>query len=404
MLHRTPDARDAGERDIMSLHQAASPKSSDGEARSFQRTEAPSPPPERPEAEQRNATEGSAVKPSFASRVRQHWVAAALAILALVAVIVGAVSWYLESHHFETTDDAFIDGHSVAISPQVAGYIVDVPVTDNQGVHPGDLLAVIDQRDYVSAVQQAQALIEQGEAGVSSARAQIEAQKAQVNQSEKQIDEARAALNFSRDQDARAQDLVKKGAGTVQNAQQTASDLISKQAALAAAVAANIAAQRQIDVLQAQVKTGQAQVMQAQAQKTTAQANLSRTQLRATIDGRVTRLTAALGASAAQGQALMILVPTDLWVTANFKETQLADMRPGQPVDIEIDAYGKTLPGHVDSIQGGSGTAFSLLPAENATGNYVKIVQRVPVKLTFDKPPEIALGPGMSVVPRVRVR
>src|SRR6202034_2451958 len=135
-----------------------------------------------------------------------------------------------------------------------------------------------------------------------------------------------------------------------------------------------------------------------------AAADLARTELRATADGRVTKLTAAVGALAAPGQSIMVVVPLDIWVTANFKESQLADMRIGQPVDIEIDALGKTFPGHVDSVQAGSGTAFSLLPAENATGNYVKIVQRVPVKITIDElPKDVTLGPGMSVSPVVRI-
>jgi membrane fusion protein (multidrug efflux system) len=136
-----------------------------------------------------------------------------------------------------------------------------------------------------------------------------------------------------------------------------------------------------------------------------AEANLSRTIITAPVAGRVTRLTAAKGAYAAVGQALMMFVPRDIWLTANFKETQLDHMRPGQPVEIFIDAYpDRTFKGHVDSVQSGSGTAFSLLPAENATGNYVKIVQRVPVKIVFDTPPDVQLGPGMSVVPTVKVR
>ena len=163
-------------------------------------------------------------------------------------------------------------------------------------------------------------------------------------------------------------------------------------------------AQKQLGVLQASKVSDEAQVRQAQAQADQASANLSRVTLRAPVAGRVTALTAAEGVYAAQGQTLMILVPTELWVTANFKETQLADIRPGEPVDIEIDAYGRTFPGRVDSIQAGSGTAFSLLPAENATGNYVKVVQRVPVKIVFDKQPDVVIGPGMSVVPSVRLK
>ncbi len=337
-------------------------------------------------------------------KLRAHKIAVIVTIAIFLVALIAGVIWYLHARHFENTDDAFIDGHPVAVSPEVTGNIVSVPVTDNQVVHAGELLAEIEPRDYSAAVQQAQAQIEQAQASIDSSAAQIEAQKAQVHQAEKQVEEAQAALSYAHDQDARAQDLVRRGAGTVQNAQQSASDLISKQAALDAAAAARVAAERQVGVLEAQVNSAKAQRDQAQAQKATAEANLTRTQLHATVDGRVTRLTAAVGAAATPGQALMILVPIDLWVTANFKETQLTDMRPGQPVDIEIDAYGRTFPGHVDSIQAGSGTAFSLLPAENATGNYVKVVQRIPVKLTFDTRPDVEIGPGMSVVPSVRVR
>ena len=147
-----------------------------------------------------------------------------------------------------------------------------------------------------------------------------------------------------------------------------------------------------------------AQREQADGQKAQADANETRTILHATVDGRVTRLTGAVGQVASAQSALMIVVPLKIWVTANFKETQLALMKVGQPVSIEIDAFGRSLPGHVDSIQAGSGTAFSLLPAENATGNYVKVVQRIPVKITFDQDPDLELGPGMSVVPTVTVR
>jgi len=355
-------------------------------------------------AEGESPDDGDEKDTSIWSKLRAHKIAVIVTIAVLLAAIIAGIIWYLNARHFENADDAFIDGRPVAISPEVTGNIVSVPVTDNQIVHAGDLLAEIDPRDYQAALLRAEAQIEQAEASIESSAAQIEAQKAQVNQAEQQVEEAQAALSFSRDQNARAQDLIQRGAGTVQNAQQTASDLISKKAALDAAIASRVAAERQISVLEAQIKSGKAQRAQAQAQKATAEANLTRTQLHATVDGRVTRLTAAVGAAAVPGQALMILVPLKLWVTANFKETQLADMRPGQPVDIEIDSYGKTYPGHVDSIQAGSGTAFSLLPAENATGNYVKVVQRVPVKITFDKLPDVEIGPGMSVVPSVRVR
>lgn len=322
----------------------------------------------------------------------------------LVAVIAATIIWYLDARHYESTDDAFVDGRPVLVSPQVTGNIVAVAVTDNQLVRNGDLLAKIDPRDYQAAVDQADAQIRQTEATLKNLDAQTTAQQAQIEQATKQVTEAQAALQFSQDENTRYQDLVRTGAGTVQRAQQARSDLDSKQAAFAAANAAVIAAKAQISVLAAQKDAASAQRDQYRAQKAQAEANLGRTELHATVDGRIAKLTAAVGALASPAQALMVVVPLENWITANFKETQLALMRVGQPVSVEVDAFGRTFPAHVDSIQSGSGTAFSLLPAENATGNYVKVVQRVPVKIVFDQPPDVELGPGMSVVPTVTVR
>jgi membrane fusion protein, multidrug efflux system len=344
-------------------------------------------------------------RPSLRERARRHpLLIAAVVIAALIAIVIG-VLWWLNASHYEYTDDAFIDARTVTISSQVSGAIVDVPVTDNQIVDAGGVLARIDQRDYVAAVDQAKGQVEQAQASVANLAAQISAQQARVDQAQKQVTEAQGALTFSQQQNRRAQELVQKGAGTVQNAQQTSADLIQKQAALSAAQANLVAAQKQIAVLQTQQDMAKAQVDQARASQDTAEANLARTVITAPVNGQVTHLTAAKGQYAQAGQALMMFVPTEKWVTANFKETQLTNMRPGQPVDIRIDAYpGRTFRGRVDSIQAGSGTAFSLLPAENATGNFVKVVQRVPVKIVFDAPPDVYLGPGMSVVPTVKVR
>lgn len=336
---------------------------------------------------------------------RKHPVALLAGALLLVAAIAAGVLWYLDARHFESTDDAFIDARPVNVSAEVTGNLVSVPVTDNQVVHAGDVLARIDDRNYVAAVESAQGQIDGAQASFENFDAQVSAQKSQVKQAEQQVTQAQAALDYARNQDERAQQLVKNGYGTVQQAQQTASDLLQKTASLDAAQASRNAAEKQIGALKAQRRNAEAQVEQAKAQKATADADLTRTVIHATADGRVTRLTGAVGFVATQGQALMVLVPLDVWVTANFKETQLADVRPGQPVDVSIDAYGgRTYPAHVDSVQSGSGTAFSLLPAQNATGNYVKVVQRVPVKLTFDQRPDVQLGPGLSVVPSVRVR
>jgi membrane fusion protein (multidrug efflux system) len=212
-------------------------------------------------------------------------------------------------------------------------------------------------------------------------------------------------LQFARQENTRYQQLVQRGAGTEQRAQQAASELQQRQAAYDAAEAGRVAAVKQIPVLKTQRDAAVGQRGQAQAQQDLAEVNLTRTTIRAPADGRVAKVTAAKGLYAQPGQTLMMFVPNDVWVTANFKETQLALMRPGQHVDIEIDAFpDRSFSGHVDSIQSGSGTAFSLLPVENATGNYVKVVQRVPVKIVFDQQPDVLLGPGMSVVPTVTVR
>lgn len=352
-------------------------------------------------------TDGREQRPSdgIKGAFRKHPIAMIVCLGLIVVGVIAGIVWYLHARHYESTDDAFIDSRPVLISPQVTGSIVSVNVTDNQVVKTGDLLATIDARNYKAAVDQANAQIRQNEATAKNFEAQIAAQKAQVEQATQQVTEAASALKFATDENTRYQDLVQKGAGTVQRAQQASSDLNGKQAAFDAANAAKVSAERQIDVLNAQKVGAAAQLDQSKAQKDRADADLQRTELRATVDGRVAKLTAAVGALAAPGQAIMIVVPLDIWITANFKESQLADMRVGQPVDIKIDAFGgRSFSGKIDSVQAGSGTAFSLLPAENATGNYVKVVQRVPVKITFDQRPDIELGPGMSVVPTVTVR
>jgi len=316
-----------------------------------------------------------------------------------------AVAWWLHARNYESTDDAFIDARTVQISAPVAAAIVDVPVTDNQVVEAGAELVRLDDRDYVAQRDQGQAQVNQAEASVVNLNAQIAAQQAKVDQANKQVAQAQATLTFARQQAERYQQLASHGSGTVEQAQQYASQLQQNEAGLAASQANADATQKQVSVLQAQRDLAYGQLAQAHATLEQAQANLARTIITAPVAGRVTKLMAAKGGYAAVGQTLMMFVPREVWVTANFKETQLNHMRPGQPVEIAIDAYpDRTFTGHVDSVQSGSGTAFSLLPAENATGNYVKIVQRVPVKIVFDQPPDVLLGPGMSVVPTVKVR
>jgi membrane fusion protein, multidrug efflux system len=342
---------------------------------------------------------------SWLDRMRQRRRTILTVTVLIIAAIVAVVAYWLNTSGYESTDDAFIDARTVSISAQVGAAIVDVPVTDNQLVEPGTVLVRLDDRDYRAQVDAADAQVDQAKASLANIDAQVAAQQARIDQADRQTAQAQAALTFAQQQEQRYTALVKNGAGTVEQAQQYASNLVQAEANYAAAQANAVATQKQLPVLKAQREVAQAQWEQARATREQADANLSRTSITAPVAGRVTRLTAAKGNYAAVGQALMMFVPRDVWVTANFKETQLLTVKPGDPVDIRIDTYPhRTFQGHVDSIQAGSGTAFSLLPAENATGNFVKIVQRVPVKIVFDTPPDVLLGPGMSVIPTVRTK
>ena len=328
-----------------------------------------------------------------------------LAALLLASVAGGGWLYWDNARHYETTDDAFIAARQFAIAPKVAGYLTAVPVTDNQHVTAGEVIARIDDRDYRTTFNQANAQVASGEAGIQNINAQLVVQQAQIDADQAQVVQAQAALVFAGQQAVRYKDLAKTGAGTVQDAQQYGSQLIQRHAAVDAAEAQLKVAQRQIETLKAQRESAVAALAQALAQREQAQLNLSYTTVVAAQPGRVVQLTAAVGQYAQAGTALTMFVPDDIWVAANFKENQLDRMRPGQAVTLHIDAYPEdAVRGHVASVQPGSGTAFSVLPAENATGNYVKIVQRVPVKIVLDNPPaDVALGPGMSVEPTVRV-
>jgi len=289
-------------------------------------------------------------------------------VIGLVLFILAAAGGYLYwdyARHFQSTDDAFVAARQFPVAPKVSGYITMVPVTDNQHVAAGDVIARIDERDYRIALDQAQAQVASAQANIQNIDAQINVQQAQMWTSQQQ----------------------------------------QQEAALASAQANLKVAQRQLESVKAQREGAVANLAQANAQRDQAQLNLSYTTVTAAQAGRVVQLSAAVGQFAQPGTNLTMFVPDEIWITANFKETQLDAMRPGQPVTLEVDAYPeRAIHGHVDSVQPGSGTAFSLLPAQNATGNYVKIVQRVPVKLVMDNPPkDVALGPGMSVVPTVRV-
>jgi membrane fusion protein, multidrug efflux system len=392
-------------------HISYQPRSIDVDAQTKPRGElaekpqSPEQPPRQSEApaEQRG---DSANKPSFRDRLRQHPVLTVVAVCVLIAAAAGAFAYWLDVRHYENTDDAFIAARSFSVASKVGGYVTDVPVTDNQHVGAGDLLARIDERDYRIAVDQAKAQVAVGEANVHNIEAQIESQKEQIAEAKAQVDQTQAQLDFAQQEEARARDLVEKGAGTVQREQQTRSDLQAQQANMARAKAALTAAELGIKTLQAQLESAKGSLQQAQAQLDQANLNLQYTAVVAAESGHVVKLSAAKGSFVTAGQSLMMFVPDKVWVVANYKETQLTDMRPGQSVEVRIDAYpNRKLTGRVTSVQPGSGTAFSLLPAENATGNYVKVVQRVPVRIDIDNwPADLPIGPGMSVVPWAKVR
>ncbi|MBK9078813.1 MAG: HlyD family secretion protein [Hyphomicrobium sp.] len=324
----------------------------------------------------------------------------------MIAAIVAGAEWWRVARHFESTDDAFIGARQYSIAAKVSGYVLDIPVTDNQVVEVGAPLVRIDDRDYQVALRQSQAQLKEAESSLASSVATIDAQNAQIEQAQAQIKVATAALTYAEQESVRFSTLAKHGNASTERAEQTSSDLVQKRAGLAAAKAAADVAQKQLGVLEAQRAGAEANVAQAKAAVAQAELNVSHATAFAAQRGRVVQLSAAKGQLAQVGQALMMFVPDHLWVIANFKETQITNMRPGQPVDVVIDAYpDRKFHGHVESIQPGSGTAFSLLPAENATGNFVKVTQRIPVKIALDDvPDDIALGPGMSVYPEVRVR
>ena len=344
-------------------------------------------------------------KANRAGLLRRRPLVSAVGAVLLASTLAGGDLYLDYAGHFESTDDAFIAARQFSIAPKISGYITAVPVTDNQHVKAGEVIARIDDRDYRTALAQAEAQVAAARASIENIDAQLDVQQAQIAANQAQVEQAQAALVFAEQQAARYEHLGQTGYGTVQNEQQYASQLHQQQAALASAQATLKLARRQVDALKAQRSSAVASLAQAQAQRDQAELNLSYTTVTAAQPGRVANLGAAVGQFAQAGTDLTTFVPDQTWVTANFKEIQLDHMRPGDSVTLAIDAYpDRKIHGHVESVQPGSGTAFSLLPAQNATGNYVKIVQRVPVKIVMDDPPtDVALGPGMSVVPTVRI-
>jgi membrane fusion protein, multidrug efflux system len=321
---------------------------------------------------------------------RSRWPIVVLGLI-VVLTIVGSVVYWWTTRGYETTDDAYTDGHSVVIAPKVAGYVTELDVNDNTVVKAGQLLFKIDPRDYVTARDQARANLSLARSQLAGAEVNLQVTRvrapAQLAQAQAQLAQARATQDQA-EQNYRRQRAVDPRATTQTNIDQATAQLKTETASVSSAQAnVQIAdlVQQSVQTALDQVQQGQAQVAQAEASLAQAEVNLSYTEIHAPQDGRVTKRNIDLGTYVQAGQQSFYIVTPQAWVTANFKEGQLADMHPGQPVSIGVDAYPQLkLQGHIDSIQQGSGAQFSAFPPENATGNYVKIVRRVPVKIDID--------------------
>lgn len=377
------------------------------------------------ETEQKQQREAPTAQPTVpAGEQRSFWRRAPVILLGTILlgiILFFGLSYLADGWSHESTDDAFLDTHIVTIAPRVAGQVQHVSVQDNQLVRKGDVLLELDPRDLESALEQKRANVKAAQANVELQNADLELSRAQVTTAEATAKQTAAEAAAVQATAERAEADLKRARELISNRTISSAEFDMAKAAAASAAASLAAArekaagdqakvgeaQAQLTASQKGLERAQAQQRQAEAELATAELNLSYAHIPAPEGGTVTKKTVATGDYVQIGQALMALVPERLYVTANFKETQLSQIRTNQPAEMRIDAIAKRrFAGHVDSIQTGSGARFSLLPPENAVGNYVKVVQRVPVKIVFDEPLQAAqvLGPGMSVVPSIKVK
>ncbi len=331
-----------------------------------------------------------------------------------VALLAGAAVIGTFGHHYwtvgrylETTDDAYVKADYTTVAPKVAGYVADVLVRDNEQVSAGQVLARIDDRDFRAALAQAQAEVNAASASVANLAAQIDLQQPVIDQAKAAVAASQASLAFADADATRYQDLMKTGSGTTQRAQQTESIRGQAMAQLQRDQAGLLAAQKKIAVLASEKLQAEAQLERSRAQATQAKLNLSYTTITAPVDGSVGARALRVGQFVTAGTQLMAVVPLHAaYIVANYKETQLTYVRAGQPVEIKVDGFPDvTLKGHVDSLSPASGLEFALLPPDNATGNFTKIVQRIPVKIALDDTAMNGLlRAGMSVEPSVNTK
>jgi membrane fusion protein, multidrug efflux system len=321
-------------------------------------------------------------------------------------VVAGAACWmgiqyWSVGRFIESTDDAYVKADSTIVAPRVSGYVAELLVDDNQGVKSGQILARIDDRDFRAALDEATAGVAAAAASVANLGSQITAQGSQIQQADASVAAATASLSLSQRNDDRRRKMAKVGYGSEEQADNASTDAQEKAANLERLRAAALSARQQVDVLITQRQLAQAQLAHAEAAKRQAELNLSYATITAPIDGTVGARTVRLGQYVQAGTQLMALVPLQrVYVIANFKETQLTDVHPGQPARIRVDTFpGEDIRGQVETLAPASGLEFSLLPPDNATGNFTKIVQRIPVKVVFAADNDLMgrLRPGLSV-------
>ncbi|AOY99553.1 hemolysin D [Cupriavidus sp. USMAHM13] len=350
----------------------------------------------------RAPSEGTVSRPRLGRKAAA--VRAGGALIALAAAAYG-YHWWTHARFVEDTDDAYVGGDVTLLAAKVPGYLAAVLVTDNQQVHAGDLLARIDDRDYRAALAKAEGAVASEQALLANLDARARLQEAVIAEARAGVAAADAETARSRDDQARYASLVAKSAVSVQSSQKADADYKQSLANSQKAKASVEAAQRQLEVIATQKQQAQAALAQAAAERDLARLNLQYTELRAPIDGTIGNRRARVGAYAASGSQLLSIVPArGLWIDANFKEGQLARMRPGMRATIVADVMpGKVFHGRVESLAPATGAQFSVLPPENATGNFTKIVQRVPVRIVLDDA-DARLGllrPGLSVVAEI---
>ncbi|SEL87684.1 membrane fusion protein, multidrug efflux system [Pseudoxanthomonas sp. GM95] len=352
--------------------------------------------------------QGEDKKPSPLKNPRVKWTLIILGLLAVVLFIVWLVHHLLVGRYLQETNDAYLQADSVAVAPRVNGYVTQVFVQDHAWVKAGQPLLQIDDRTYRAQLEQAQAAVAVRQADIVAAQAGVDGYRAQLAQSRTQVTSAAAQLKFANAEVARFAPLAASGADTHEHQEQLHQQRDQAKAQYDAARAQVTGADSQIAAGEAQLEQAQAGLKQAQANVDQAQVAMEDTHLKAAIAGRLGDKTVQVGQFLSAGARTMTIVPVDaLYLTANFKETQVGLMREGQPVEIKVDALsGVTLRGHVESLSPGTGSQFALLPPENATGNFTKVVQRVPVRIRVDAGAEArkVLVPGMSVTATVDTR